>query len=225
MRKFSPIRFLPPLPLILSALLSAVLLVLAFAPFSIGTICFVAFVPLLVAAQRKTYAPKVLFRTGYLFGFAFTLGLLWWITELIPDSSITMRWILIPALVILGAYLGVYPGLFMMLLGKLAKTSRVAIFLVAPALWMVLEITRSSSEFGFPWGLVGYGLARQPSFVQGAAWVGVFGLGAFVMSVNVLWSFALLARNVRTKAIFFAAGLVLFCRRVFAWTGRHLAVR
>lgn len=209
MKRFSPIRWLPPLPLALAALLGAALLVLAYAPFSFGVTCFVAFVPLLTTMQRRAYRAVALFRAGYLFGFAFFLGLLWWIVKLIPDSSITMPWILTPALIILAAYLSLYPALFLLLLGKLGRARPLATLLVAPALWMLLEMARSSTEFGFPWGLVGYGLSRQTSFVQGASLVGVFGLGAFVMTVNVLWSLALATRNVRHKAALFLAGLAV----------------
>jgi apolipoprotein N-acyltransferase len=139
----------------------------------------------------------------------FFIGHLWWITKLLPASSITLPWLMVPAVVTLALYLSVYPGLTLWLVNKLGRGNALAALFLTPALWAFFEIFRSGSEFGFSWGAIGYSLVALPSLMQGAAWVGVFGLGAFVVLVNLLWANAFISKHSKGKGLFFAAGVVL----------------
>ena len=111
MKKFFLVRWMPPLSLVLAALVSGVLLSLAYPPAGIGPISSVALVPVLVALYRSEHSHKVFFKTGYLFGAAFFLCHLWWIVKLLPSSSITIPWLMAPALLVLVLYLSIYPAL------------------------------------------------------------------------------------------------------------------
>ncbi len=207
--KVSPSRWFLPLSPSIPAVLSGVLLALAFPPVSIGPLAFVALVPLIVALHRTPYRSAVFFRAGHLFGATFFLAHLWWIARLSPDSSITVPWLMIPAVGALVAYLAVYPALFCLLLGMIGRGRPFLLVLLGPALWMILEWMRSSGELGFPWAAIGYALARYPTWIQGAAVLGVAGVGAFVVLVNMVWSSALLARGSGARSGLFAVGIAI----------------
>ncbi|MDH3215732.1 MAG: apolipoprotein N-acyltransferase [Candidatus Krumholzibacteria bacterium] len=206
MRIFSPVKWLPPLPLVSSAVASGVILALAFPRTSLSFLVFVAFLPVMVVLNRRPHPRSVFFKTGYLFGVAFFLGHLWWIVRLVPSSSITIPWLMAPALILLVLYLSVYPALVFWLLRVLGRGVGVTSIFVVPPLWALTEVFRSSGELGFAWGAVGYALAPYPSLIQLAAVVGLFGVGALVMLVNMLWSRVFLARGLRAKAGYLLLG-------------------
>ena len=104
--------------LLTASVVSGVILSFAYPPVSIGPLSLVAVVPLLVALFRHRHTRKQFFWAGYLFGVGFFTCHLYWIADLIPASSITMPWIMVPALLLLVAYLSVYTGLALLLTGS-----------------------------------------------------------------------------------------------------------
>ncbi len=212
-------RPFPPAPLLLASIFSGVLLALAFPPVSVGVLSFFSLVPLVVTLYRGTYRHGDFFKAGYLFGVTFFLAHLWWIVRLVPAASITMPWLMGPALVALVAYLAVYPALFFLLLRVIVRGDRHLLWLVGPPLWALLEWIRSNGELGFPWAAIGYSFARIPVLLQGASYLGITGVGAFIILINMVLSSSLLTRNIKTKSIWIAASMVLLMlAHVF---GRH----
>ncbi|MFQ5510729.1 MAG: apolipoprotein N-acyltransferase [Candidatus Krumholzibacteriia bacterium] len=202
-------KWFPPLRLVLPAAASGALLSLAYPPRNLGVLSFIALVPLVVACYRRAYTRRAFFNAGYLFGIAFFLGHLWWIVFLSSSSSITVPWLMVPALALLVLYLAVYPALFFLLLRTLGRGSLAAAVVLAPALWLLTEIARSSGELGFSWGAVGYSLTRHPALVQSATLGGVFGVGAVIVLVNMLWSYAVAGRGPRRRVVAMVAGAVV----------------
>lgn len=202
-------KWLPPLLPGIAAITSGVLLALAFPPASLGFLSFVALVPVVVALYLRPYPPGAFFRTGYLFGGVFFLGHLWWIVELSPSASITIPWLMLPALVLLVLYLSLYPALVFLLARLFTRGHRRASIVVIPALWALTEIFRSTGEFGFPWGAIAHALAPFPAFIQPASVVGVFGLGILVVFINMIWSGAFLERKARTRLLYALGGGLL----------------
>jgi len=188
---------------------SGVLLALAFPPASLGPLALVALVPLLVVLRRGTFTRGVFFRAGYLFGNTFFLAHLWWMVKLIPSASMTIPWLMFPFLILISLYLSVYPGLVFLVTGWLARRSCIALVLIIPAVWGLAEMARSSSDFGFPWGTIANALAPYPALIQSAAFVGLFGLGMFVVLVNAIWSQALVSKGTRAKIGYIIAGTIL----------------
>jgi apolipoprotein N-acyltransferase len=202
-------KWFPPLPAALGAVVSGLLLAVAFPPFSVGPLSFVALVPLFVALHRRATTPRVFFKSGYLFGCAFFTAHMWWVVCLSPASSITVPWLMVPATAALILYLALYPALWIWLVGWLGRGRVIPLVLLAPSLWIVVEWIRSSGAFGFPWGSIGYALVHHPSMTQSAAVVGVLGLGALIVLVNALWASAVLIRGIMAKVVFLSAGLAV----------------
>ncbi len=203
------VRWLPPLPLVFPAALSGVLLSFAFPPVALGGLCFVALVPLIVSLHRKSWTRREVFRAGYLFGLIFFFLLLWWIVKLLPWANVTIPWLMTPSLILIVLYLSLYPAFFSLLLVTLGRRGLAAGFFLAPAIWTLLEIVRSRGELGFPWGVIGYGLARHANFIQGAAWVGLFGIGFIVVLVNFVFSAAINTKSKGRRVFSLAVGLCI----------------
>lgn len=205
-----PTKWLPPPKVTAAAILSGALLACAFPPFSLGPVGFVALIPLLAALYTGTYSRRTYFQSGYAFGVSFFLLNLWWIVKLLPESSITFPWLMFPALLVLVLYLALYPGLSFWLVRVVAGQSRIVSLAAGPTVWLLFERLRSSTELGFPWGIIGYALSRQPTLIQAAAYVGVFGVGSLIVLVNFAWAQSLISRARRTRAAYFAVGALVF---------------
>ncbi|MCK4236129.1 MAG: hypothetical protein KAX38_03345, partial [Candidatus Krumholzibacteria bacterium] len=105
------------------------LLAFSFPPFPTRFLSAVALVPLLgyfiVSARGgggdwKGYLKKG-FVCGFIFGIAFFLVLLFWIANLIPESSARIPWLMVPALALLVLYLSCYPALFSLAMSLLVR--------------------------------------------------------------------------------------------------------
>ena len=129
-----------------AAALSGVLLALAFPPFGLSFLAWVALVPwfalLLADGARAQKGPAVLF--GFLF---FTLGLSW----LSPLSLFFP-----PGVALLMA---IYPLLFAILARHAAPLGPTAQALLLPCLWVGLDLLRQHLLTGFPWLFPGHALA------------------------------------------------------------------
>ena len=127
---------------------SGFLLALSFPPFPTRFLAAVALVPLL---RYYLVKPRPGLRRaiglGFILGVSFFAPLLFWISELIPESGVTMPWIMAPALALLVAYLSCYTALFTLALSFCASRFGARGVVAAPALWSLVEYARSR---GFP---------------------------------------------------------------------------
>jgi len=170
------------------ALVSGILLGLAFPKFGMGWLAAFALVPLLVAIHppgsrpEAARTPRRAFRLGYLTGFAFFLILLHWIPRL-PRENVTIPYAMIPALFLVCAYLALYPALAAAVSAWLARRG-VPIALSFPAAWTLLEALRGTGIFGFPWGSLGYALAPFPHVIQFASVTGLWGVTLWLVAIN-----------------------------------------
>ena len=195
------------------ALISGALLGISFPKFGISLASLIALVPLLLALQplgtpsEGIVSGKRAFWLGYLTGAVFFLILLYWI-PLLPRENVTIPFSMYPALLLLVAYLSLYPGLAALVSTGLARRG-VPIGLALPLVWTLLEALRGSGTFGFPWGSLGYAMAPYPHLIQFAEYVGVWGVTLWVALVSGMLHTYLSSRWVGPKLISLAAILVL----------------
>jgi apolipoprotein N-acyltransferase len=184
------------------AAVSGVLLAAAFLPIHLGALAWVAFVPLLVALERRLAAGEPVrscFRLGYAGGFAFFLIGTHWIA-LLSDVASTVPWIKYLGLVLAGAYLALFWGLACALAAWLAKRSGLAArWTFVPAMLLIEEL-RGSGELGFPWFQPGYTQHELPALALAA-------LGS--VTLVTLWVLALNAAIVNAFARGTRGALVL----------------
>ncbi len=184
---------------------SGLMLAASFPPFPTRFLSVFALVPVLwYFAVRPRAGLKRGFWLGFIQGVVFFAILMCWILRLIPESGVTMPWILGPALAILTAYLSCYTGLFGLAQGFLGKKLGPGAVFAAPAIWSLVEFIRSHGELGFSWGSLAYAFAIHPIAIQGASFYGPFGLTLMIVLLSALVAWALASKTWRARA---AAGI------------------
>jgi apolipoprotein N-acyltransferase len=196
-----------------AALLSGLILGLAFPPVGQSDAAWFALVPLLLALRQAT--PRGGFRLGWCAGFVFWLGNLAWLWRLIDNGGPL-------PLVLLGhgalaAYCALYAGLFGLAVAWLWRQERIRnhpwlrvlmTVVVAPLLWAGSEWFRGTLLTGFAWNALGISQYRNLALIQGAAWGGMSLVSALLVAVNGgiacflerLWSEVVVARRRRPAA-------------------------
>jgi len=170
--------------LILSSL-SGFLLIFAFAPFSMGYIAWVAFIPLFFALESNAKTLKKAFFLGWAWGFIFFTGAAYWVIH----SMYFYGGISFPAafliMLLLVFYLSLFGGLFSLFFTLAGKAGWMR-FVSLPFFWVFLEYLRGWLLSGFPWVLLGYSQVGYLKIIQIADIFGVWGVSFFVMAVNTL---------------------------------------
>lgn len=168
-------------PILWSAL-SGLLAGLSYPGYRLTFLVWVALVPFFLALKEaKTL--KENFWCGWRTGFVFFLVTLPWLLALWDWASV----LIVFGYLLLCAGLGIAWGLWAIGCGWALKRPFL-LALLAPALMILIDFARGSTDVGFAWGYLGYALADQLWLVQLAAWTGIWGLSFVVVWVNVtLW--------------------------------------
>jgi apolipoprotein N-acyltransferase len=165
----------------LPAIISGLLMSAAFPKVGLSGLAWFALVPLLVAL--RDLSPKEAFRTGMIAGLAHYLSLLYWVVFTMRTYGYLPWWQCVSLLVLLAAYLAVYPGLFALTLARFCrKPGQLVLF--APVFWVALEYVRSFLLTGFPWGIVGYSQFNRLHIIQISDMFGVYGISFLVVLFN-----------------------------------------
>ncbi len=125
-------------------------------------------------------------RRGWLCGLCGSTAAMYWIAVPVHDFG-GLPWILaVPCALAVGAYLGLYGGLFAvaaLLLRPLAPLRQAA---AAGLIWYLLETARAVVLSGFPWLTLSAAFAPWPFLIQGASILGAFGLGGLLVGLTCL---------------------------------------
>ncbi len=167
------------------ALLTAILMLLAFPGFNVFPIAWFSLVPLVYVLYGTSSRRN--FLMGWLSGTVFFTGLLYWIAPLYPYTQLP----LIPAVLVtvlatlaLAAYLGLYWGAFASLVARWKGPLLLQPFFAA-ACWTGLEYMRAWALTGMPWGSLGYSQWNNLPAIQIADTIGVYGISFVIVVVNV----------------------------------------
>jgi len=166
-----------------TAFLIGALLAAALPPVDLTPLVFVAF-PLFLWLDDGSLTPGASARLAYVFALGhFVAGLYWVAAALFVDIA-RFWWALPFAVVGLPALMSTYVAVTFYVVAlarvhlKLSGLGRVCAFAV---MWSVAEWLRGHLFTGLPWNLVGDvwagGFPGALTMLQGAAWVGVYGLG------------------------------------------------
>jgi apolipoprotein N-acyltransferase len=169
------------------------LLALAFPSPELSACAWIALVPLLWAIDGARPGPAA--GSGWVFGFAFALGTLYWVVNPINHYTEAPAVVAGVALVALAAAIGAYMAGFALAV-RLVARSGIGVSVVAPVAWVAVEWLRSSGPVAFPWVALGYSQYLRHGLVQSAEVTGVYGISAVVVLANAV-VFELL-RDIRT---------------------------
>jgi apolipoprotein N-acyltransferase len=213
--------------------LSTLLQVLIFPLPGLYVLSWVAFAPLIVALLRARPAgalevdgaanlqaatPAQAFLLGYLSGILWFAGTCYWIYNTMHEHGGLSAPMAALALFLFCLYLGLYHGLFGLLVGLVAgpgRDNRRALISI-PFLWVAVELARTLVT-GFPWNLLGTAQVDNISLSRISTWTGVYGISFEIMLVNVAVAAAfLVARKKRFTLLLaaLAAGAVLQAGRL-----------
>ncbi|MBS1714011.1 MAG: apolipoprotein N-acyltransferase [Armatimonadetes bacterium] len=170
-------RLLKPWPVVASA----ALLLLAFPPFNLSLLVFVAAAPW-IASLRKT-DPKGALRSSALFGALYIAGQMYWVVPFIAD------WTKKPALALVPwAVCAVLGALIYLPLGWLVQKCWAYRWAwLIPFVWAGHEAFRAYLVvLAFPWGILANPLWSFPQFVQLASFGTVFAVSAWSMVPNIV---------------------------------------
>jgi len=174
---------LPDRKAILLSGAAGLLLTLSFPVYSLGPLAWAALLPLLFVVQSSQ--PATCFKLGWFAGLVQGLTLLYWIVFVVNHYGNLPFVASVAVCFLLVAYLALYPGLFCAGLSWL-RMQGLPWLLVAPFLWVALELGRGWLFGGFPWENLGYSQYRFLPLIQLADLTGVAGISFLLVAVNAL---------------------------------------
>lgn len=205
----------------LLVVLSAILQILIFPLPGVYVLSWFALAPLIVALLRARPAgeleiddslrlrpatPGQAFLLAYVCGILWYAGTCYWIYDTMRlYGGLNMPMALL-ALFLFCCYLGLYHGLFGLLLSLLVGRGRDyrRMLVAAPFLWVGVELARTRVT-GFPWNLLGIAQVDNVALCRIAGWTGVYGISFEIVLVNVALATAFLVPREKRTALLVAA--------------------
>ncbi len=156
-----------------TALFSGLVLILAYPPFDLGFVAWIALVPLIYCAF--VLPPAKAFAAGFLFALPFNLYLNLYLGQvLFPHLGFTLGLITMIALIL---YLNLFYGLFALAASYVSRQGKPWFTVPAvPALWLMAEYLRSLGFMAYNVGYLGYSQWHYPALLGVTALYGYWGL-------------------------------------------------
>jgi apolipoprotein N-acyltransferase len=154
-----------------------------------------ACLPLLLALLAVK-SPAGAFALGYLSGAVFLAGSCYWfvvVMERYGGLTPALAWGALGLFVLVFSF---FFGGFGLVIGCLARASNAAALFFSPFLWVAMELARTYLITGFPWNLLGYGVAA-PGLRQVASVAGVYGLSFLAVAMSALLAWVVIKKGRR----------------------------
>jgi apolipoprotein N-acyltransferase len=201
--------------------LSAILQVIIFPLPGVYVLSWFAIAPLIVALLRsrpvselevagsvrlQPSTPGQGFLLGYVCGILWYAGTCYWIYDTMRQYGGLSTAEAVLALFLFCCYLGLYHGLFGLLVSLMASSGRDfrRALVIAPFLWVAVELARTRVT-GFPWNLLGIAQVDNLALCRIASSTGVYGISFEIALVNVALAAAFLVPRQRRFALLAAA--------------------
>jgi apolipoprotein N-acyltransferase len=207
-------------------LLSALLQIIIFPLPGVHVLSWLALAPLIVALLRTRpvgeleiagslnlapATPGQGFLLAYICGILWYAGTCYWIYDTMRQYGGLSAPMAVLALFLFCCYLGLYHGLFGLLISLLAGPSRNdrrvndrRALVAAPFLWVAVELARTRVT-GFPWNLLGIAQVDNVALCRIAGWTGVYGISFEIVLVNVALAAAFLIPRQKRGSMLVAA--------------------
>jgi apolipoprotein N-acyltransferase len=174
---------LPSLVNSLLAVLSAILLTLAFPNFDLWFLAWFALVPLFFAIEREKESAVKSFVLGWIFGTAFFCGSCWWLTFSFITYGRLPNALAYFLLFLICSMVAVFPAVFGAAFSLILKRFGTYGVLSAPVLWTAQEFLRGTLA-DTSWNAIGYSQAFVTHLIQTAQIGGVYLVGFWIVVFN-----------------------------------------
>lgn len=185
------------------ALLSGLLLALAFPKFEVAGLAWIA--PGLMLASAAGLRRGGVFRIGFIAGLIYHMVALYWIL-LIP-MGLPWKGIVVLGWILLSAYCALYQGAWVWLvwrifpdrgtessdgilgslrmIGSVSSPARIVWGLFGGVAWVALEMIQARFITGFPWGLLGVSQYQMLPLIQVVSITGIYGISFLLVWVSM----------------------------------------
>lgn len=201
--------------------LSAILQILIFPLPGVYVLSWFALAPLILALLRARPAgelevndslrlrpatPRQAFLLAYVCGILWYAGTCYWIFDTMRQYGGLSTPMALLVLFLFCCYLGLYHGMFGLLISLLVGPGRDyrRVLVSAPFLWVAVELARTRVT-GFPWNLLGIAQVDNIALSRIAGWTGVYGISFEIVLVNVALAAAFLVPREKRGAMLAAA--------------------
>jgi apolipoprotein N-acyltransferase len=200
--------------------LSAALQILSFPLPGLYVLSWIALTPLLIAIFHARYpetiqldesqklipaSPWQGFLLAYACGVLWYAGTCYWVYDTMHQYGGLSAPIGLFVLLLFALYLGLYHGLFGLLISVLARKDSTRLALIAaPFAWVAVELARTRIS-GFPWDLLGITQVDNIPLTRIATVTGVYGLSYEILLVNVAFAAAFLLHRSKRKTMLLAS--------------------
>lgn len=192
-----------------ASVLSAVLLILSFPNFEFAALAWIGLVPLMVVVARRPSPLRALI-LGWTTGTVFFYASCYWLTYSMIHygglPTVVAYLLLIPGAIVVG----LFPGLFAMVLALVIRRWGAKAILLSPIVWATSEYARLGVT-GQLWNAIGYSQAYPLSgmLIQVAKWGGVYEVGALVVAINAAVALIALDRTWKSIVLASAVGVIV----------------
>jgi apolipoprotein N-acyltransferase len=207
---------------------TGVLLALSFPKFGHPACAWVALAPLVLVLRgvrplgwSTRLAPRRAFLLGWWAGLVYFVGTVYWTSGVLAQFGGMPFAAAAGAMVLLAAYLALYPAVAVASTAVCVNAYGDRALTLLPAAWVAAEFLRGQFFGGFPWVPLGNSQVEVLPIAQLASLLGVYGLSAFVVVVNLLVVAASLSTGRRRWSVV-AAG-VLLVAVAGGWGARRIA--
>ena len=164
-----------------TSFLAGLCLLFAYAPFSQWWITLVIFPLWLYKIQGLSSKPA--FTHGFYFGLGWFLSGISWVYVCIDRFGGTPLLVSVLLMLLLAAYLALFPALACYLSTKFSRNNKIKLYLL-PATWLFSEWIRANFLTGFPWLSIGYSQIDGPLAAL-APIIGEVGISFFIVLLSV----------------------------------------
>ena len=190
-----------------AAVATALLLIFSFPNFDLAPLAWVGLVPLLVVIARRPNPVRALI-LGWTAGTIFFYGSCYWLTYSMIHygglPAVVAYLLLVPGAIVVG----LFPGLFAVVLAVIVRRWGPTLVLLSPFIWVATEYARLGVT-GQLWNAIGYSQAYTPLLIEAAAWGGVYAVSFVIVSVNTALALVVLRRTKKHVALSFFVALVV----------------
>ena len=204
------------------AIASGAALALSFPSYNLPLLAWISAGMLVLASFGARLRVSPLY--GFLHGLIFYPLCVPWIDTVMRQYGDVGAWASAGILALLTVAFSIFPAIFSLGIAFVSRAgaqprTRVLACLLAPFLWVALELARAHLIFGgFPWNLIGYAASGNIALVQLTTLTGIYGLSFVVTAYSSLVAYAIFTGRQRAwkMAIVATAALILI-----AFGGRY----